>query len=36
VDGLALHSVDSMLAFSQQDKGKPIQLTVLRDGTPSD
>jgi len=32
VDGLALHSVDSMLAFSQQDKGKPIQLTVLRDG----
>jgi regulator of sigma E protease len=32
VNGLSLHSVDSMLAFSQQDKGKPIQLTVLRDG----
>jgi regulator of sigma E protease len=32
VDGLALHSVDAMLAFLQQDNGKPIQLTVQRDG----
>jgi regulator of sigma E protease len=32
VDGLTLHSVDAMLAFLQQDNGKPIQLTVLRDG----
>jgi regulator of sigma E protease len=32
VDGLALHSSDAMLAFLQQGNGKPIQLTVLRDG----
>jgi regulator of sigma E protease len=32
VDGLALHSVDAMLAFLQQDNGRPIQLTALRDG----
>jgi regulator of sigma E protease len=32
VDGLTLHSVDAMLAFLQQDHGRPIQLTVLRDG----
>jgi regulator of sigma E protease len=32
VDGLMLHSSDAMLAFLQQDKGRPIQLTVLRDG----
>ena len=32
VDGLMLHSSDAMLAFLQQDNGRPIQLTVLRDG----
>jgi regulator of sigma E protease len=32
VDGLALHSVDAMLAFLQQDSGRPIDLTVLRNG----
>src|SRR5277367_316979 len=32
VDGLALHSVDAMLAFLQQGKGQPIHLTALRDG----
>jgi regulator of sigma E protease len=32
VNGLALHSVDAMLAFLQQDSGRPISLTVLRDG----
>jgi regulator of sigma E protease len=32
VDGLALHSVDAMLAFLQQDSGRPIHLTALRDG----
>ena len=32
VDGLVLHSVDAMLAFLQQDSGRPIHLTVLRDG----
>jgi len=32
VDGLSLHSVDAMLAFLQQDNGRPIQLTALRDG----
>ena len=32
VDGLALHSVDAMLAFLQQDSGRPINLTVLRGG----
>ncbi len=32
VDGLTLHSSDAMLAFLQQDNGRPIQLTVLRDG----
>ena len=32
VDGLALHSVDAMLAFLQQGNGRPIQLTALRDG----
>ena len=32
VDGLTLHSVDAMLAFLQQDSGRPIHLTVLRDG----
>jgi regulator of sigma E protease len=32
VDGLELHSVDAMLAFLQQDSGRPIQLTALRDG----
>jgi regulator of sigma E protease len=32
VDGLALHSVDAMLAFLQQGNGRPIQLTALRNG----
>jgi regulator of sigma E protease len=32
VDGLMLHSSDAVLAFLQQDNGRPIQLTVLRDG----
>jgi regulator of sigma E protease len=32
VDGLTLHSVDAMLAFLQQGNGRPIQLTVLRNG----
>jgi regulator of sigma E protease len=32
VDGLALHSVYAMLAFLQQDSGRPIKLTVLRGG----
>jgi regulator of sigma E protease len=32
VSGLTLHSVDAMLAFLQQDNGRPIQLTALRDG----
>jgi regulator of sigma E protease len=32
VDGLKLHSVDAMLAFLQEDNGKPIHLTALRDG----
>ena len=32
VDGLALHSVDAMLAFLQQGNGRPIHLTALRDG----
>jgi regulator of sigma E protease len=32
VNGLTLHSVDAMLAFLQQDNGRPIQLTALRDG----
>jgi regulator of sigma E protease len=32
VGGLTLHSVDAMLAFLQQDSGRPIHLTVLRDG----
>jgi regulator of sigma E protease len=32
VNGLALHSVDAMLAFLQQGNGKPIELTVLRQG----
>jgi regulator of sigma E protease len=32
VDGLTLHSVDAMLAFLQQDNGKPIQLDVERAG----
>ena len=32
VDGMMLHSVDAMLAFLQQDNGRPIQLTALRDG----
>ena len=32
VNGLALHSVDAMLAFLQQDSGRPISLTVLRGG----
>jgi regulator of sigma E protease len=32
VDGLTLHSVDAMLAFLQQDNGRPVHLTVLRDG----
>ena len=32
VDGLTLHSVDAMLAFLQQDNGRPIHLSVLRDG----
>jgi regulator of sigma E protease len=35
VDGLTLHSVDAMLAFLQQDNGKPIQLSVERDGKTS-
>ena len=32
VNGLTLHSIDAMLAFLQQDNGRPIQLTALRDG----
>jgi regulator of sigma E protease len=32
VDGLALHSSDAILAFLQQDNGRPIQLTAMRDG----
>jgi regulator of sigma E protease len=32
VNGLTLHSVDAMLAFLQQDNGRPIQLTALRGG----
>lgn len=32
VNGLALHSVDAMLAFLQQDNGKPIEVTALRNG----
>ncbi|MGC2402097.1 MAG: RIP metalloprotease RseP [Acidobacteriaceae bacterium] len=32
VDGLMLHSSDAILAFLQQDNGRPVQLTVLRDG----
>ena len=32
VNGLTLHSVDAMLAFLQQDNGRPIQLTVQRGG----
>jgi regulator of sigma E protease len=32
VNGLELHSVDAMLAFLQQDSGRPIQLAALRDG----
>jgi regulator of sigma E protease len=35
VNGLELHSVDAMLAFLQQDSGRPIQLTALRDGQTS-
>jgi regulator of sigma E protease len=35
VDGLALHSVDAMLAFLQQDNGRPINLNVLRNGQTS-
>ncbi len=31
VDGIALHSVDSVLAFLQQNEGHPVQLKVLRD-----
>jgi regulator of sigma E protease len=31
-DGLALHSIDAMLAFQQQDSGRPIQLVALRNG----
>ncbi len=34
VDGLTLHSVDAMLAFLQQGNGRPIQMTVLREGKP--
>jgi regulator of sigma E protease len=32
VDGLALHSVDALLAFLQQGHGRPVQLTAMRDG----
>jgi regulator of sigma E protease len=32
VDGLSLHSVDAILAFLQQGDGRPVQLTVGRDG----
>jgi regulator of sigma E protease len=32
VDGLYLHSVDAILAFLQQDDGRPIELTVERGG----
>lgn len=32
VDHLALHSVDAMVAFLQQNGGRPIQLTVERGG----
>jgi regulator of sigma E protease len=31
-DGVALHSIDAMLAFQQQDSGRPIQLVALRNG----
>jgi regulator of sigma E protease len=32
VNGLELHSVDALLAFLQQDGGRPIHLMVLRNG----
>ena len=32
VDGIALHSVDSVLAFLQQNQGRPVHLKVLRAG----
>lgn len=32
VNGIALHSVDAVLAFLQQDSGRPVELSVLRDG----
>jgi regulator of sigma E protease len=32
VDGVALHSVDAVLGFLQQDGGKPVELSVLRNG----
>lgn len=43
VDGLAFHSVNTLLAYMQWEKGKPMKLTLLRNGaavpitaTPSD
>ncbi len=30
VDGIALHSVESVLAFLQQNQGRPVELKVLR------
>ena len=30
VDGIALHSVESVIAFLQQEQGRPLQLRVLR------
>jgi regulator of sigma E protease len=32
VNGLSLHSVDALLAFLQQDSGRPIHLVVSRNG----
>jgi regulator of sigma E protease len=32
VNGLALHSVDALLAFLQQDSGRPIHIIVSRNG----
>jgi regulator of sigma E protease len=32
VDGIALHSPVAVLAFLQHEQGRPVQLTVLRDG----
>jgi regulator of sigma E protease len=34
VNGLALHSVDALLAFLQQDQGRPVRVAAMRDGQP--